>query len=87
MVREALLDNIAFVVVAAPALFLVSLGAGRLLLGLSAVAAVALAAAVTAAAGVLAVRGGSDGSTRSEDGRSRREKELDAKKGSYGGDH
>lgn len=87
MVREALLDNAAFLVVGAPALFLVSLGAGRLLFGLSAVAAVALAAAVTAVAGVLAVRSGSDGSTGSEDRRSRREQELDAKKGSYGGDH
>jgi hypothetical protein len=87
MVREALLDNAAFLVVGAPVLFLVSLGAGRLLFGLSAVAAVALAAAVTAAAGVLAVRGGSDGSTGSEDGRSSREQELGAKKGSYGSDH
>ena len=88
MVRYALLDNIGFVLVGAPALFIVALGTGTVVLGLSAVAALALAVAVTVVASVLAVRtDGSDGGGRSADDRSRREKEMDAKKGSYGSDH
>lgn len=88
MVRDALLDNVGFVLLGAPALFVVSLGTGTIVLGLSAVLALALAVAVTAVAGLLAVRtDGSDGGRRSADGRSRREKEMDAKKGSYGSDH